>query len=279
MNKKDITNLKNLLNKKKFRFNNYQEIPKFIQKELLKKSIKLNYRQHQLLLDDSRLKFLTKNLKKKPKKVTEIGSNLGYFVFNLARKYNAKITGYEPINNYAKITKQLSKFAKLEKNIIIINDSIKLSNIKKLEKTDLIVELNVLHHAGNYFDILSVKKLGGWRNYALKRLTLLKKKANFLFFQTGNSGKKQHFKSEESINFTSKLLKESGWKIIFFGTIKNLDTLRYSKGYLNKKKSYMEYECARNPKTNLVEYKNKKKLLKSLKTGMASRPLWICKSS
>ena len=69
MNKKHITNLKSLLNKKNFNFNNYQQIPNFITKELLKDSIKLNYKQDQLLLDKLRLEFLTKHLDKKPKRI------------------------------------------------------------------------------------------------------------------------------------------------------------------------------------------------------------------
>ena len=85
MNKKHITNLKSLLNKKNFNFNNYQQIPNFITKELLKDSIKLNYKQDQLLLDKLRLEFLTKHLDKKPKRIIEIGSNLGYFVLSLAK--------------------------------------------------------------------------------------------------------------------------------------------------------------------------------------------------
>lgn len=278
MNKKYITNLKSLLNKKNFNFNNYQQIPNFITKELLKNSIELNYKQDQLSLDKLRLEFLTKHLNKNPKKITEIGSNLGYFVFSLAKKYDSKIIGYEPIKHYSQITKKLSEFINLKKNIIIKNKSVKLEDIKKLLKTNLIIELNVLHHAGNYFDKNKVKKLGGWRNYALKRLSLLKTKSDYLFFQTGNSGLEQHFKSEDSVKFVSKLLKDSGWKIKAFGTIKNLDLFKYTKGNLNNNKSFVEYNCSRNLKKHLVDYKIKNKLLKSLKTGMAARPIWVCKN-
>ena len=141
----------------------------------------------------------------------------------------------------------------------------------------MIIELNVLHHAGNYFDNEAVKKLGGWRNYAKKRLQLLRNKTSKLFFQTGNSGKETLFPSEKSVEFISELLEESGWKIKAFGTINNLDKLKYNKGNLKDKSSYSNYECKRNKK--LVLYKKNNKFVKSMITGMAARPLWICEKS
>ena len=278
MNKKDISKLKKILNKKTSKFENYQEIPEFILNKLLKESIEIKYKQNQLSLDKARLNFLTSNLKFFPKRILEIGSNMGYFAFSFLNDFNTKVIAYEPIKDYAELITLLSKLLKIEKQINVYSKSVKLKNIKSLPMSDLIIELNVLHHAGNYFDKLDVKKLGGWRKYAAKRLRMYRRKTKYLFFQTGNSGKVAHFNSTKSVKFISKLLKDSGWKIVAFGTIKNLNKLIYNKGNLNLNASFKTYECVRNHKTNLVDYKINNQIVKSLKTGMAARPIWICKS-
>ena len=182
MNKKDISKLKKILNKKTSKFENYQEIPEFILNKLLKESIKIKYKQNQLSLDKARLNFLTSNLKFFPEKVLEIGSNIGYFVFSLLNNFNCKVVAYEPIKDYAEIITLLSKFLKIEKQINVYSKAVKLKNIKSLPMSDLIIELNVLHHAGNYFDKSDVEKLGGWRKYALKRLRMYRKKNKIFIF-------------------------------------------------------------------------------------------------
>ena len=63
MNKKDISKLKKILNKKTSKFENYQEIPEFILNKLLKESIEIKYKQNQLSLDKARLNFLRSNFR------------------------------------------------------------------------------------------------------------------------------------------------------------------------------------------------------------------------
>lgn len=274
MNKTKNIKLENILKRKKILFTNYQEIPSFILKNLKNNVNFSKYRTDQIKLDTPRYNFLTKNIKKIPKSVVEIGSNIGFFILNLAYHYRCNAIGFEPIKNYSNVTNEFAKLNQIEKIIKSYPKSITLENIKNLPSSELIIELNVLHHAGNYFDTKTVNKLGGWRNYAKKRLRLLSKKAPNLFFQTGNSGKQNLFPSKDSVKFISKLLKESGWKIKAFGTIGNLNKLIYIKGNLKNKSSYSNYECKRNKK--LVDYKKNNKVIKSMITGMASRPIWIC---
>ncbi len=274
MNKIKNIKLEKTLNEKKIIFTNYQEIPTFIIKNL-KNNINFSlYKQDQIKLDTPRYNFLIKNTKKIPKSVVEIGSNIGFFILNLAYHYKCNATGFEPIKKYSSLTNEFAKLNQIEKKIKSHPKPITLENIKNLPKSDLIIELNVLHHAGNYFDKNKVNSLGGWRNYAKKRLKLLGKKTSNLFFQTGNSGKETLFPSKDSVKFISKLLEESGWKVKAFGTIRNLDNLSYTKGNLKIKSSYSNYECIRNKK--LVDYKKNNKFIKSMVTGMASRPIWIC---
>lgn len=100
MNKKDISKLKKILNKKTSKFENYQEIPEFILNKILKDSIKIKYKQNQLSLDKARLNFLTSNLKFFLEKVLEVGLNIGYFVFSSLNNFNFKVVAYELIKRY-----------------------------------------------------------------------------------------------------------------------------------------------------------------------------------
>lgn len=275
MTKKKFKLLEEILKKEKTTFSNYQEIPKFIINNLTNDINFSKYKLNQIRLDSPRYKFLRKNLKIKPNKIIEIGSNIGFFILNLANDYNCIAVGYEPIKNYSKLTNLFASENNLEKFVKSYSQPVPLSKIEKLPKSDLIIELNVLHHAGNYFDKVMLNKLGGWRNYAKKRLKLLKSKTKRLFFQTGNSGKDTLFASKYSVEFISKLLIESGWKIEAFGTIRNLNKLTYDNGELSDSNSYTNYECKRNKK--FVEYRKNNKFIKSMLTGMASRPIWICK--
>tara|TARA_B100001027_G_C16082366_1_gene247915 strand:+ start:334 stop:576 length:243 start_codon:yes stop_codon:yes gene_type:complete len=56
MNKKDISKLKKILNKKTSKFENYQEIPEFILNKLLKESSKIKYKQT-IIFRQSKIKF------------------------------------------------------------------------------------------------------------------------------------------------------------------------------------------------------------------------------
>ena len=199
MNKIKNTKLEKILKEKKIIFTNYQEIPSFILKNF-KNSINFNeYKQKQIKLDTPRYKFLIKNTKV-PKNVLEIGSNICFFILNLSYYYKCKTIGFEPIKKYSNLTNEFAKLSKIQKMIKSNPKPINIKNIKNLPKSDLIIELNVLHHAGNYFDNEAVKKLGGWRNYAKKRLQLLRKKHQIYFFKQETQEKRHYFPQKNLLN-------------------------------------------------------------------------------
>ena len=57
---------------------------------------------------------------------------------------------------------------------------LKISTIKFLDTTDLIVHLNVLHHAGHMYD-KTYKNSNDWVKYSIKYLNLIKKIKIFIF--------------------------------------------------------------------------------------------------
>ena len=57
-----------------------------------------------------------------------------------------------------------------DKKVKFHSTPIKLNDIAKLKKADLLIELNVLHHAGSFYDQRNVSSVGDWRKYAINRL-------------------------------------------------------------------------------------------------------------
>ena len=188
----------------KSRHSNYQNFSEYSKKT--KKNI--------INLDKLRFDWVEKLISSKIKiyTVTDIGSNLGYMCLKFNKIFKSSCTGFEyerPAYNKAK------KIAKSKKNIKYFNKGLTLSTLNSLNKSDLIVHLNVLHHAGHMYDKKLINNSRDWKNYSLKYLKILSKKSKFLFFQTGNVNfNKNYFLNEETFNILPNLLNSSGWKII-----------------------------------------------------------------
>ena len=67
-----------------------------------------------------------------------------------------------------------------------INKGITLNNITKIKKTDLLIHLSVLHHAGHMYDRKLIKNKNDWKKYSIKYLRKFSKISKYMFFQTGN---------------------------------------------------------------------------------------------
>lgn len=274
-----LLELKGLLNTSSKKFSNYQTFPKSFKKKY-NNFFSNSYEVNQLDLDYERYLFLTQNIKLQDLEIVEYGSNLGYFCLSLAQNFKSKIIGYEPLKEYCKCSKIISQLMGVEKKVKFYNKTININDIYKLDKADLLIELNVLHHAGSIFDKNRVKENTNWEEYALERLTIIRKKYKKFFFQTGNMlNQKALFPSETSAKYIYKLLKKTGWKVKSIGMIDNLSShkLKFNKYLPTQIENIPQYKCRRVLNLNKVSYENtvsKKKNL--LLTGLANRPLWIC---
>lgn len=219
------------------------------------------------------------------KTMTDFGSNLGYFCLRFNEYFKTKCIGYE----YERLTfVRANKLKREIDNIKYFNKSLDLNNLNKIDKTDLILNLNVLHHAGHMYDKklvqLKGKKLNNskidWATYASKYLNILSKKSKYLFFQTGNVNFNiNHFENSETFKLLPSILNKSGWKII------NIGVTQFSKNkvfYKTYKASEMRkipiVTCKREQKTGVVIYfKNNKPIFK-FKTGFLQRPIFWCVS-
>ena len=277
---KELDELRRLLASTAQRFTHYQNLPISL---LSKYGYDLigEYEPEQLSLDASRLKFLEKHIDLQGLKVTEIGSNLGFFCLQLAETHQAVVTGFEPIESYARASTLMAGLLSLPKqNYQFISSGVTLSDISFISNCDLVIELNVMHHAGSLFDCEVVENSGGWMQYATKRLAAIREKAKYLYFQTGNMKNGEPlFASENSIEVVAEVLGNSGWSVDAIGMLKDLSAqnLEYESYLMSDVDEIPRYQCRRNPRTDKVEYLNLQTGIKtSLVTGLGNRPLWIC---
>jgi len=240
---------------------------------------KVYLKNNKINLDKLRFDWIKKIIgKNKIKNLTDIGSNLGYMCVNFNKYYNAKCIGYE----YEKPTFfRANKIKKNLNNIKYINKGLNLKNLTKIKYSDLIIHLNVLHHAGHMYDkkIISDKK--DWINYSIKYLKILNKKSKFLFFQTGNVNYNQnYFESKETYKVLPYILNKAGWKINKIGAINfSKKKLTYETYKMSEIKQIPNISCKRNKKGNKVFYYNKTKKIFTHEAGVLQRPLFWCIST
>lgn len=283
MNNKELHNklseLNQLLEKNLDKFGNYQTFPKSFLKKF-NNNLSSQYSINQVRLDNARYQFLAENIKLNNIDIVEFGSNLGYFCLSIAQDYDSFITGYEPIENYSRCSQIISELMECEKKVKFHSMPVKLNDIAKFKKADLLIELNVMHHAGSFFDQESVSAVKDWEKYAINRLLEIKNRYRRIFFQTGNMlNGKVLFPSELSVKYIYNLLKEAKWNIKKIGMISDLSSINfkynsYTEEQLNE---IPQYKCRRDSMNNQVSYEEvQTKKVFFLKTGLANRPLWIC---
>lgn len=261
------------------RFGNYQRLPPFMETILQREGYTLNYAVQQLDLDEARFGFLQQGLPLEGLAVTEIGCNLGYFLLRLAHENHCKTIGFEPIADYCTCIDRMAEIGGIADSVGVQFRGVHLADIDALPAADLIIELNVLHHASAVFDQEAVSQMGTWDGYAQARLSALALKGEYLLFQTGNSaGGETLFPSEDAALFTHRLLAAAGWQVLQIGSIPDLTSLDYEVSPGEQPARATTYQCRRNPDTDLVDYVRDGKLCGSLPTGLANRPIWLCRS-
>jgi len=271
-----IESLMRILDSNNFRFGNYQVLPPEIESKF-GQEIRSSYSTKQLSLDASRYDFINSCMDLNSKKIVEIGSNLGYFILRLSAEKNCKATGYEPIKTYVEASNLMSEIMGVKDNATFINKAIGIDDINKIDFCDVYIELNVLHHAGIFFDEYCNASTDAWIKYSIDRLSRIRDISDSLIFQTGNTRNGAAlFPSVDAVDFMADILVSAGWNIKSFGTIVDLESMRYREGSLSNSRTYSVYKSRRSTKTCLVEYSKDGKLVAELLTGLANRPIWIC---
>ena len=154
-----------------------------------------------------------------------------------------------------------------------------LPQIAELPSSDLLICLNVLHHAGRSFALEDVGDISAWRDYALRYLSALRQRGGWLLFQIGNLlDGKPLCAGEDVLPFTLDLLRESGWDVMACGVISDFESLHYDSYAAKEVQSAPVFHCRRNAESGFVDYFQADKRVAQMITGLAQRPIWLCKN-
>ena len=208
----------------------YQNIPEFVKESIgYSESINEEWRG-----DTARYKYILREVQDlKPKSICDIGANTGFFSLSLAHKFpEMKVTAFEGNPNHVEFM-GLVKEAFSLKNIKIENCYIDYEGIKHLGQYDMLLNLNVLHHAGADFDEnkTSYENVDAYLIQYLKRLITKAKKVVFqMGYNWGGDKSKPIVELQNDlgkIKYTHELFAQSGWKVQEIAHIVRNGTLEY----------------------------------------------------
>jgi hypothetical protein len=281
LSKELLKQLNELIPQEKGEHHNYQDLGSLVQ-VLSGEPYLLGYQHEQIPLDQERYQWLRTRIASAAGvcSVLEIGGNLGYICLRLVQELGIRATCLEPIEDYVRISNLLAKGFGLEHLYQSRRAFVLWDNIEELPQADVLINLNVIHHAGRVFDCDVVTRLGGWAAYVQSYLKKLALKGRYLFFQTGNTWPGMRlFHNTEAPEFLSGILGRSGWRVIDVGIFDKLPELTLSSYSPSRMASIPRIWCQRNTTTDLVDYYYERNLLASFPTGLAQRPLFFCEST
>jgi hypothetical protein len=121
-------------------------------------------------------------------------------------------------------------------NVSVTQASVGLREVTSLPKFDVLLHLNVLHHAGGDFDAGDVTDAPSFLAYARRYLSALRSSATTLVFQMGSNlwGDKRRpiiavDDDLRKIRLLASLLRDAGWSIrsVAYPVIKSIDHIEY----------------------------------------------------
>ncbi len=202
----------------------YQDLPGLIKENFNNELKEIVWSPNRL--DVPRLNWIKDALREKsPKTITDIGANTGFFSVELKHFLGASCVAYEPHAPHAEALSLIRDLCGIDRSELQIqNVGVSLGDIDKLEDADLLIFLNVLHHAGDDFDGAIVKNISDWKKYSSEYLGRLSDKYNYMFFQLGNAWKgssEKIYKDDDFFGSTINLLHASGWLIESAGLVED----------------------------------------------------------
>lgn len=195
----------------------YQNIPKFVRE-------KIGYNEYineEWRGDTARYNYILNQIQFSDNmKVADIGANTGFFTLSLAHTFKECLfTAYEPNKKHAEFIQEIIKNFDIC-NVDIDSLAIGMNEIDEISYYDIIIFLNIIHHAGIDFDREYIEDIGDFSKYAKEYITRLRHKTKLLIFQMGYNwgGDKTRpiiktDEVDEMILFLYKLFLECGWRI------------------------------------------------------------------
>lgn len=193
---------------------NYQNLPEFVKKELnFNFTINEDWRG-----DSARYRYILNEING-GEVIGDVGANTGFFTLSLAKEFpDSNFFAYEMNDRHVEFINEISEYFNLT-NITALSVSVNYNGLELIKNHDILLHLNVLHHAGVDFDKEFLKNELDFSNYAEKYFTKLLNKTKILFFQMGYNwgGNKQKpivplNADMEKILFILRLFAKTGWK-------------------------------------------------------------------
>lgn len=212
---------------------NYQNVPTFVQEALgYQESIDESWRG-----DTARYAYLLRELDlQSGQYVADVGANTGFFALSLAHRYpNCRFAAYETNPNHVNFIRLVADAFELG-NVTVQAKSVDLAGIDDLPNFDVLLHLNVLHHAGQDFDSGLVTEPQEMTPYAEAYLSKLAKRASTLAFQMGynwGGDKTRPIIAPENqmamVAWLSNLFRRTGWQIsaMAFATRNDFSEIMY----------------------------------------------------
>jgi len=195
----------------------YQNIPEFVKKEIgYTEKIDENWRG-----DTARFDYLTKTVSfENGLKIGEVGANTGFFILSLAQANPlSRFYAYEINDKHAEFIADIADAFKMT-NVFVKSFGVDLAGIENLEELDILLNYNVLHHAGVDFDTDMITKVEEYEAYVIEYLRRMKAKVKKMVFQIGYNWGGNKLKpiialqdDAEKIAFTTRIFKMAGWEI------------------------------------------------------------------
>ncbi len=196
---------------------NYQNIPAFVREAMgYSESIDEGWRG-----DSARYHLILDELRIGPNQVIgDVGANTGFFTLSLAHANpRARFVAYETNPNHVDFVRLIVDAFEMT-NVSVLPTAIDLAGIDDLPQHDVLLHLNVLHHAGHDFDRALVDSTQDFAGYAATYLSKLRHRTATLVFQMGSNwgGDKTTpivpVRDDcGKIMLTQRLFAEAGWRV------------------------------------------------------------------
>jgi hypothetical protein len=195
----------------------YQTIPDFVSEALgYAETIQSHWRG-----DRNRLDYIGGKLTPAAgERWCDFGANTGFFTYTLAHRHPAaRFVAIEANAEHAEFLTAIRQMFAID-NVEVAQRAIALDDLATLSGYDVMLHLNVLHHAGADFDRRYVSGVADFPAYAVAYLSALRAATRTLVFQIGSNlwGDKAHplIASTDDVgklNLISAWIRESGWRI------------------------------------------------------------------
>jgi len=117
----------------------------------------------------------------------DFGANTGFFTLSLAHEFpQTSFVAVEATPNHARFIVRVARYFGVQ-NVEVNQRAVGLRELHALPRTDFMLHLNVLHHAGHDFDRELVPNKSDFADYARRYLSALRETTDAMLFQLGSN--------------------------------------------------------------------------------------------